>query len=280
MSIENNTENSNLDNNKEKINTDLMSEDIFSELQDLDFWQNNNENIEKPKLNILDIVSKIISFSFWTLLIITWLLFFDSYIRTSEDNTIISTINPLCNFVLYWADNDENKECKSVPNVIKDLEAQKENLEKNLAINLAKLIPNKMQTYNIIDSEEVKFIQEKTQSKISIIDAIDKFNAIKNNVTFYKWADIICKGIDIDELWNMNTSCEILWWPFINSNSSRSTVLKFLKNIQASNYFTLLEIPKEFPISKYNNSDGWITAAFSTVTILNLKLKFNTANLQ
>jgi hypothetical protein len=43
-----------------------------------------------------------------------------------------------------------------------------------------------MQTYNIIDSEEVKFIQEKTQSKISIIDAIDKFNAIKNNVTFYK----------------------------------------------------------------------------------------------
>lgn len=69
--------------------------------------------------------------------------------------------------------------------ILTEKTALQEKLEKNIAVNLVLLVPRFLQSLDITNSPKVQFIQEHTgDSKISIIDTMNRFTEIKNKTNY------------------------------------------------------------------------------------------------
>ena len=141
--------------------------------------------------------------------IITVLLSLDVFIRTSEDNSLLTNL-PICSYLSYGVNGIYgNSECKTLPMILSEVSAEKEKIEKNIIANLVILIPKFMQSLDITNSPKVQFIQEHNgTARISITETLDRFMEIKNK-TNYQGEDIECKTISIDEKGKISASCQI-----------------------------------------------------------------------
>lgn len=255
--------------------TEEKQDSIFNELWDLDFWQINSEILnQKLEKNNLLLSYKIIGNIFLVSVILVIVLFFDIFLKSTEDNSLISALPIFCNYISYSIDWYENTECKTVPVIINDLGNSKKDLEKNITNTLINILPKKLDALNIASSNEVQFIKEKTwDSRISINEILDNFDELKL-FSPYKWEDIECKNITVNEKWDFETTCDIYWWSLLGSSyTSRRTALDFLNKINQSN-FIITDFPKKLEINKFSSSDIWIKWVFTTKTTVNLKLKY------
>ncbi|EKE26505.1 MAG: hypothetical protein ACD_4C00259G0001 [uncultured bacterium (gcode 4)] len=263
------------------ITSDVWSDDIFQSLQDLDF--NKVEEIQEKKeiKHPLYIAYKTSSTIVILLIFILSLFLIDTYLKTAKDNDIVGAF-PICSYLSYSIEWYENSDCETLPMIVNNLSKKQSEIEKNIVTNLHTLLPRKLETDNVLNSSEVQFIQNKIWiSRIKILSVLNKFEEIKN-MSRYEWKDIECKGIVINEAWELKTSCDIYWGSIIPgtpSSSSRVTAIKFLENLQdKNNWFIIMNLPKKLDISKYSSTDWWIKWAFTTVTPLNLDLKFISNN--
>lgn len=117
-------------------------------------------------------------------IIVTLLLTLDVFARSGEDNSLFVNL-PICSYLSYGVDDYDNADCKTLPMIFSDLSAEKEKLEKNIVGNLVLLVPKLMQSFNIVNSPKVQFIQEHTgDSRVSITEAMSRFLEIKNRTSY------------------------------------------------------------------------------------------------
>ncbi|EKD66536.1 MAG: hypothetical protein ACD_49C00037G0005 [uncultured bacterium (gcode 4)] len=248
---------------------------IFNELWDLDFWQINSEiQAQKLEKNYFVLSYKILGNVFLVGVIVLIILFIDIFLKSTEDNSLISALPIFCNYISYPIEWFDNTECKTLPIILKDLENWKNDLEKDIGDKLIDILPKKLDALNIASSNEVEFIKEKTgDSRISINEILDNFDELKL-FSPYKWEDIECNNITVNEKWDFETTCDIYWWSLLGSSyTSRRTALDFLNKINQSN-FIITDSPKKLEINKFSSSDMGIKWVFTTKTTLNLKLKY------
>lgn len=255
--------------------TEEKQDSIFNELWDLDFWQINSE-IQASKLerNYLLLSYKIIWNTLIASIILLVILFFDIFLKNTEDNSLISALPIFCDYISYPIDWFNNVDCKTIPTILNELENKKNELEKDIGGKLIDILPKKLNALNIASSNEVQFIKEKTwDSRISINDILDSFDKLKAS-SYYRGEDIECKDTTINEKWDFETTCDIYWWSLLGSSfTSRRTALDFLNKINQSN-FILTDFPKKLDINKFSSPDVGIKWTFTTKTTVNLKLKY------
>ncbi|MCK9272865.1 hypothetical protein M0P65_04940 [Candidatus Gracilibacteria bacterium] len=255
--------------------TEEKQDSIFNELGDLDFGQINSEiQAQKQEKNYLLLSYKIVGNVLIASVVILIILFFDIFLKSTEDNSLISALPIFCNYISYSIDGYDNTECKTVPVILNDLENQKKDIEKNILGILTNILPKKLDALNMASSNEVQFIKEKTgDSRISINEILDNFNELKSS-SIYKGDDIECKNITVNEKGDFETTCDIYGGSLLGSSfTSRRTALDFLNKINQSN-FIIADYPKKLDINKFSSSDIGIKGVFTTKTTINLKLKY------
>lgn len=112
------------------------------------------------------------------------LLSIDTFVRSSQDNSFLANL-PICSYLSLGVEGYDNAECKTLPMIVTETQAKKEELEKNIANNLVILVPKLMQSIDIANSPKVQFIQEHTgDSRVPITDALSRFLEIKGKTSY------------------------------------------------------------------------------------------------
>ncbi len=269
---------------KEETWVDKLFQELGSEL-DFGDMKSSENSIIKTKRHLLEWVNIGVGGIFKFLLLVLFVAGIDGSIRNLETSDFIKNI-PLCSYYIMGVENYSNENCQTYSEISKSLTESKQALEKNLAINLAILIPKKTQVQNVLNMPEVRFIQQKTGgNRTSIVEAMNRLMELENSTTGFKGEDIDCSKIVIDEKWELSTICEFYWFGITGSGdqsvSSRTTALAFLTKIgDPTSNFELLEQPKTLEIEKFTSTDLGIRSTFSTRTTLNLRLRYVTSNLR
>ena len=157
--------------------------ELSGELGDLDFSEKNVKK-EVVKKDPVETAYFIMSKLFILGVIISVIMTIDVFVRSSEDNTLFVSL-PICSYLAMSVDGYNNNDCKTLPMILAEKTAEQEKMEKNIAVNLVLLVPRFLQSLDITNSPKVQFIQEHTgDSKISIIDTINRFTEIKNKTNY------------------------------------------------------------------------------------------------
>lgn len=202
----------------------------------------------------------------------------DATVRNLEDVETLSVL-PICNYFSLGVDaNDfQNDKCQSVKQIAAEKTAERSSIESTIIANLLVIVPRKIEALDIVGSPEVQFIKSKTgDSRMSISDMVKDFIDLTKK-TEYQGEDIQCYNFVIDEKGKFNVRCEFYGASFTSSSNesktSRMTAVKFLESLEASD-FKLQNPPKTINIEKYSSIDAGIRSTFSTVTSIDLQLRY------
>ncbi len=193
-------------------------------------------------------------------IIIAILLTLDTFIRSSEDNSLFSNL-PIGFYLAMGTTDYDNVDNKTLSMISAEVAAEKDKIEKNMATNLIILVPKFMQSLDIANSPKVQFIQEHTgDSRVSIKDVTTRFSEIKSK-TNYQGEDIECKTLVVDEKGKFSISCQVYGGALIaptgaSTKTSRETALAFLARLDdPKSGFQVLSYPKTLDISQYNSTE-------------------------
>lgn len=260
---------------------------IFNELSwelgELDFGEKAEKKQEGKKRDVLSLVYNWSSVIFTLTIIWSVIITADTFIRSAPDNSYFSSLPPpVCEYLSFGIDGYDNTGCRTLPMILGTVSSAKEKLENKIIDNLVIFVPKKTQSTDIINSPKVQFILKHTTAdmRVPITDVINKFLEIKKR-TIYDGKDISCKNFTIDETWKMALSCDVMGWALVGNiwwdekETSRQVMLKFLNNfIDHKNGFRILSYPKSLEMSQYTSTDLGLTAAFSTISSIDLKLQY------
>jgi hypothetical protein len=201
----------------------------------------------------------------------------DSTLRGLEDPGYLQNF-PVCDYLSWGIDGYENADCKSLQGIIAEKDAEKKQVEKTIVNNLLILVPKKLEVGDLLGSPEVQFVKERTgDSRKPLSKMIESFMEL-TKMPPYQGEDIECDGFKLTEKGEMEVNCEFYGdalSSFGNSESktSRITAIKFLQNLESSE-FRILNPPKSLDIQKFSSPDAGIRSTFSTVTRVQLKLRY------
>ena len=173
---------------------------IFNELGgDLDFGTVQAQAETAPvKTQWYEIWNKV-SYVLMVLMILFGILATaDVYVKTMDDNSIISAL-PYCEYLAtYGVDGYENKECKTISMIQSEVTANTKKLQDYIVDNLGQILPKKLDLMNVAGSSVVRFIQDHV-NRVNIVDALSQFETFKNASSNIYGKYIECKPDSIDE---------------------------------------------------------------------------------
>lgn len=268
-------------------NNDINESNIFKELSwDLDFWdikeESKNEEIIKDSIYYMNLSKKSLFFLNIALLFILVLTFSYVSIQKNEDMLNNSLLNPFCSVLLGWEISSKvNWDCSSVYSLYNEYSTKNETLKTSFTNTIAAILPALYSVENFTLSKDVKFIIEKTDSKIKPLDILSTFDKLKNSfVAWDKW-QLTCSNLEIDSQNNFSISCTAYtsdWSDSIPSSdpgkkiswTSISLASSFISYIEKnSKEFEILDKPKTFSREDYT----WVWY-YTKKTDFNLKLKY------
>lgn len=256
---------------------ELGSELDFGEVQKL---QNQAGGEKKHPLEWIALGMSIIFKVGLVALILTGI---DATIRNLNASDVTQSL-PLCSYYALGVDEYENDNCSTYTEILSKLTDEKNELEKDLALNLAVLIPQKLLIQNTLKSPEVQYILAKTSSnRVSIDEMLRKLTEVRTTATPYKGEDIECMTFLVNEKGEMTMTCDFYGFSVTGSSpravTSRTTALAFLEKLRApESGFKLLNEPKILDMQSYVSSDLGIRSTFTTKTSLPLKLRYTSPN--
>lgn len=263
---------------------DFEEGDIFKEMwvEWLDFANIQNEKV-KEGINPFQLWSIISSVLLWIIIFLAIWLYFNFYVKTT-DSSYISSLPWICWYIWSSIDGYDNTSCKGLPSIIQDIQSKKDVLKNTIAQNLNKILADKIETGFVPATKEVKFILDKTNNRIALTDIFKNFKALLEKANWrmevwkYKLMDYNydCTWLKVSEKWDFDIKCSIYWDQLIWTDwiSSRRIAINLLETINSDWIFILNKNPKSIDIAKFSSID-WIKSSFSTVTNLDLSLKFN-----
>lgn len=260
--------------------------DLFTELgSELDFGEviKLQDEAANGKKSPLQWVHVGLGFIFKIAVVICIVTGVDVTARNLVNNDAIKSL-PLCSYYAMGVDEYNNDDCASYTEILARQSAKKAELEKELAINLAVLIPQKLLLQNTIKSPEVQYILAKTSnSRVLIDEMFTKFTDYRTGVNVYKGDDIDCYGYTVDEKGNFTVTCDFLGFSISGAGdkvaTSRVTALAFLDKIRSpESGFKIINEPKSLDMQVYSSADLGIRSTFTTKTTLTLKLRYSSPN--
>lgn len=264
-----------------------ISNDIFKEMwvEWLDFAETQNLK-EKKTVNPYLVWSHISSLVFWIILLITIWSYINYYIKTTDSDAVAS-LPGICTYIwssVIWYDNSS---CKTFPSITAEITKNKNDIKNTIVQNLKEILPNKIETWFVPASKEIKFILNKTSNRSPIVPIFENFKKTLENanktqeMSKYNLFDYNyeCNNLKVNELWDFDIKCSIywdqlIWWNWI---TSRRIAVNLINTIQNNSPFTINKIPSNINISKFSSVD-WIKISFSTISDLDLSLKYNNLN--
>lgn len=208
----------------------------------------------------------------------------DSTIRNLDSGDFLKSL-PLCAYYAYGVENYENADCDTYSGIYGKLSTLRGELEKELSINLAILVPQKLLLQNTLKSPEVQYILTKTTSnRVSIPEILAKFAEYRTSATVYRGEDIECGNFAVSENGDLTVTCDFFGFSINGSSetkalTSRSTAIAFLDKLRAQDSsFRILNEPKVLEMTQYSSTDLGIKSTFTTKTNVLLKLRYIPSN--
>lgn len=211
------------------------------------------------------------------MLVLTVIFAVDSSIRSLETPGFFENL-PVCDYLSLGVEGYANEDCKTLVQIAADKAEELKQVETTMANNLLVLVPKRLEAGDALNSPEVQFIKERTgDSRVSFADVVNDFQEIVVK-SDYKGEDIDCQKFVFNEKGELSVRCEFYGdslssSAFRESRSSRMTAISFLSRLENSQ-FKILNAPKSLDIQKYSTADVGIRSTFSTVTKVQLSLRY------
>lgn len=255
-----------------------IGDDIFQGLGENFFKDAQTAtNQESKKKDPYEIGAKTFDVGMKLAIVLTVLFSIDSTVRSQEEPGFLENL-PVCDYLAMGIDGHVNDECKTLVQIAADKAEEKKQVETTLVNNLLVLVPKRLEAGDALNSPEVQFIKERTgDARVSFAAVVDEFQSIVSK-SDYKGEDIECSKFVFNERGELSVRCEFYGdslnsSAFRESRSSRMTALSFLARLENSP-FKVLNSPKTLDIQKYSTADVGIRSTFSTVTKLQLNLRY------
>lgn len=257
-------------------------DDIFQNLGE-NFFGDAPANAQKgaKKRDPLEVSAQVLDGALKIGIVATIVFGLDSTVRGLETPGFLENL-PVCEYLSLGIEGYENAECRTVRQILETKAAERKQVESTIANNLLVLVPKRLEAGDVLNSPEIQFIKERTgDSRIAFSRVIDAFQDIVKK-SEYRGEDIECAGFKFNEKGELSVSCEFYGDSLSSSSSkesrsSRITALAFLSRLDSSE-FRLLNPPKTLDIQKYSSADVGIRSTFSTVTKVQLKMRYVPAN--
>jgi hypothetical protein len=184
---------------------------LFQELEnELDFGEQKMQASSpvSQKKHPLQWTQLILATFFKLLLLGAIIAGLDVTIRNSDSSEWLKSI-PACSYYALGVEEYSNDSCHTYSEIQTSITDAKQALEKELGINLAILVPKKTQVQNVLNMPEVQFILQKTgNTRTSIVEAMTRFNEIKNTTTSFRGEDIECTKLTVNEKGELLATCD------------------------------------------------------------------------
>lgn len=273
-------------------NNDINESNIFKELSwELDFWDIKQESetldVVKDSIYYMWLSRKWLFYFNIALLLILLLVF--SYVKIQKSETMLSNslLNPICS-ILLGSDLSSKItwDCSSVYSLYTKYNTDNETAKMTFTNSITNILPTIYALENFTLSKDVKFLLEKTDSKLRPLDILSSFDKLKNSfVAWDKW-QLTCSNIEIAEDSLLSISCTAYssdWTDSIPSSepgkkisgTSISLATSFISYIEKnSKDFQIIDKPKIFSWDNYTGV--WY---YTKKTDFNLKLKYYKNNI-
>jgi hypothetical protein len=271
--------------NNEEIDTSNIFEEFDSDSDLKKEVKNIVESQNKDLFYYLSLIWSLMQTVFWLLLIAFALLYSYIFIQESDikDNTVL---DPFCIIFLWNIENNEDDKCSSIYSLYNTYETNLQTLKESHVKAIVSILEQLYKLENFTKSEEIVFLEYKTDSKLKVLTILEEFDMLKNKFEEVK-DKIICYDIEINKDKIFKAKCdvyarheeEIKWFNGTDSVSvtwtSISVANSFLNFIEKrSEVFTVLDRQKIFS----SQSVIWETG-FTDKTTFYLKLKYTPDNL-
>ena len=142
-----------------------------------------------------------------TLIVISIVATLDIFLKSSDDNTILSFI-PGCEYIATYGSDVPNTDCKTISMLLSQNKKDLTVLEDGIGKNMEVVLPKLLKLANILTLPEVRFIQENTSNtRVDIVDMLSRFQKLKNDNSITYGSFIDCKVDLADERGNLNVGC-------------------------------------------------------------------------
>lgn len=261
---------------------------IFKELSwDLDFWKiEEKEEVQKKDKLYYTRLWSIIS-NYIMIFIVFSAIIFWAYVYVQKNENMLNSdmLVPICGLIL-WDINPDQSTCSSVYSLNNNYVQKVSDLEKDTLSKLSSIFMWVYELNSFKDSKEVVFLQSTyPQSKTKTLEILKDFDSLKGK--FLWWGNpkqIICSGINIDNLNNFEINCDFYTSEVseIVSSDLNSKIkwsawafwASFINYIQKrpENNFILIEKPKDFKVEDIDPAEN---PPYIKKTTLKLKLKYS-----
>ena len=256
-----------------------MGDDIFQGLGENFFKDAQAPGTPKQgKKDPLEIGAKTLDTVMKVSLVALVIFGIDSSIRSLETPGFLEAL-PVCDYLSFGIDGYANEQCKTPTQIVADKSEEEKQVTSTLANNLLVLVPKRLEAGDALNSPEVQFIKERSgDSRVAFKKVIDDFQEKIVAKSDYYGEDISCSRFKFNEKGEFSVDCETYGGSlndsaFKESRSSRITAIGMLSRLEASD-FRIINPPKALDIAKYSAADVGIRSTFSTVTRLQLNLRY------
>lgn len=202
----------------------------------------------------------------------------DSSIRSLETPGFLESL-PVCDYLAFGIEGYANEDCKTPMQIVANKTEEEKQVKATLVSNLLVLVPKRLEAGDALNSPEIQFIKERTgDSRVSFKKVVEEFQEKIVAKSDYHGEDINCSRYKFNEKGEFSVDCETYGGSlndsaFRESRSSRITAISMLSRLENSD-FRILNPPKSLDIAKYSTADVGIRSTFSTVTRLQLNLRY------
>lgn len=256
-----------------------MGDDIFQGLGENFFKDAQAPGAQKPaKKDPHEIGAKVLDGLMKVSVVALVIFGIDSSIRSLEEPGFLENL-PVCDYLSFGIDDYVNDHCKTPIQIVADKTEEDKQVTATLVNNLLVLVPKRLEAGDALNSPEVQFIKERTgDSRVSFKKVVDEFQEKIVMKSDYQGEDIKCSRFKFNEKGDFSVECETYGGAlndsaFKESRSSRMTAIGMLSRLESSD-FRVINPPKTLDIAKYSTADVGIRSTFSTVTRLQLNLRY------
>ncbi len=268
----------------EKIDTS----NIFDDFNDSDNLRDEiKEIVENQQRDIFYYIKQVKKFlQFLIVLLLLFVVFSYGYIyiQKSDNFSNSNLIDPIC-FLILWDVINTNTYCSSVESLYNQYQNEIKDLKKDQILSINTIFERVYKLENFLESKEIIFLKNTTDSKLDIIWIMSEFDQLINEFEPIEKEKIDCFDMEISFDSTIKITCEVYWaWydRFIKwfdwttdtfvwgtSISYANSFINYIK--KQSSKFLIIDEPKTFSSSPISLENKW----FTEKTKINLILKFN-----
>lgn len=277
-----------LDNKNEKIDSSNIFDDFTN---DSNLKEEIDEIVQSQEKDIYYYFKKTSKYLqvFVVLMVISLSIsYWYIYVQTNEKFSNSNLIDPFC-FLILWDISNSNTYCSSVEALTKQYSKEYEALKQKQLWQINSIFENVYKIENFMNSKEVIFLKNKSESKIDVMWILNDFDNLLTQFEPIEKEKVKCFDIEISSDYKLKVSCELystlfeknikwfdwtsqnlIWWTSI---SFASSFINFIKT-QSDKFFVISEDENlsSTPLLLENN---W----FTSKTKINLELQYNTNNI-